>query len=157
MQKQQEVKVLLTKEGLLKLKEEYRELTDKKRLEVAEKMQDALGMGDLSENAMYSAAKEEQAFVEGRIAELEGIFHQAEVYEPSHEAGIVDIGSKVGVKVAQQDHTFWIVGAHEANPLEHKISHESPIGQALIGKRVGDTVSVQAPIGTVEYSITAIE
>ena len=156
MNKQAE-KILLTKEGNNKLKEEYRELTEVRRHEIAEKIQDAREMGDLSENASYQTAKEEQAFIEGRIAELEEIFRNSTVVESNGGNGKVSIGSKVKVHIEGDEQTFWIVGSQEADPGSGKISHESPIGMALIGKEVGDEIEVEAPVGKIIYKVLKVE
>ena len=145
----------ITKEGLKKLKDELAELNDVKRPEVAQRIQDAREMGDISENAAYDEAKREQAFVEGRIAELEDIIKSSKVAEANAD-GTVMVGSKVHVKIDGEEEEFHIVGAPEANPLERKISHESPLGASLIGKKVGDKIEVEAPIGTLTYTIKKI-
>ncbi|OGC58457.1 transcription elongation factor GreA [candidate division WWE3 bacterium RIFCSPLOWO2_01_FULL_42_11] len=150
-------KILLTKEGFQNLKDEYKSLVDVKRTEIAEKIQSAREMGDLSENAAYHTAKEEQAFLEGRVSELEELFRNAEVVEKDNNKTSVGIGSKVKVCIDGGDETFWIVGAYEADPAVGKISHESPIGQALLGKKIGEEINVEAPIGTVKYKIVSIE
>jgi transcription elongation factor GreA len=150
-------KILLTTEGYQKLREEYTDLTDNKRTEIAEKIQSAREMGDLSENAAYHTAKDEQAYIEGRIAELEEIFRNSDVVEKTVNNGMVTIGSQVQVHIEGEEETFWIVGAHEADPGSMKISHESPIGQALIGRSVGEEIEVAAPVGTIKYKILKVE
>lgn len=150
-------KILLTKEGCEKLKEEYRVLVEERRHDIAEKIQSAREMGDLSENATYQSAKEEQAFVEGRIAELEELFRNSTVVTSKKIKGEVQIGSKVRVHIEGDEQTFWLVGSGEADPANGKISHESPIGQALLGKKVGDKIEVDAPMGKITYKILKVE
>lgn len=148
--------VYLTKEGLEKLKEELKELTEVKRAEVAKRIKTARDMGDTSENAEYVAAREEQSFIEGRIVEIEEIIRHAEVSDSSVD-GIVAIGSRVTVHIDGDEETFHIVGAPEADPVQKKISHESPIGSALLGKKVGEKIEVEAPVGMLTYTILKIE
>lgn len=150
-------KILLTKEGCGKLKEEYRYLVEERRHEIAEKIQSAREMGDLSENATYQTAKEEQAFVEGRIAELEEIFRNSTVVDSHGGKAEVQIGSKIKVHIEGTEQTFWLVGSGEADPANGRISHESPIGQALIGKKAGDEIEVDAPVGKIIYKILKVE
>ncbi|MBT6401668.1 transcription elongation factor GreA [candidate division WWE3 bacterium] len=147
-------KIYLTKEGLGELKTELKELTDTKRTEVALRIKNARDMGDLSENAEYHSAKEEQAFVEGRIAELEDIIKNSKVQEIA--TGEISVGAKVTVHIDGGEQTFHLVGAPEANPIEGKISHESPLGSQLMGKKVGDSFDVEAPVGKLTYTIKKI-
>jgi len=149
-------KVYLTQEGLEKLKGEHEELVNARRKEVAEKLQKARELGDVTENAAYDAARDEQAFIEGRISELEDILKHVEVVKES-AAGEVAIGSTVRVHIDGQAQQFRVVGAHEADPTGGKISHESPLGQALLGKKVGDKVHVEAPVGKLTYHILEIK
>ena len=146
----------LTHEGLGKLKEELKSLVEVKRPELALRIKSARDMGDISENSEYDAAREEQAFIEGRIAELEDIVKSAVVSSNSTK-GIVSVGSKVTVHIDGDKEVFHIVGAPEANPAEKKISHESPLGSALLGKKVGDKFEVEAPVGKLNYVILKIE
>jgi transcription elongation factor GreA len=152
--------ILVTKEGLKKLKEELEYLKSTKRKEVAERLKEAISYGDLSENAEYEEAKNEQAFVEGRILELEIKIRKAKIIsEKSTKKSVVEIGSSVTVqeKGERDDpETYTIVGSTEADPIDHKISNESPIGQALLGHSKGDTVEVQAPGGKGRYEILKI-
>ena len=145
----------ITVEGLEKLKKELKELKEVGRLAVALRIKNAREMGDISENAEYDAAKQEQAFMEGRISELEEVIKNSKVAEKGKK-GVIHIGAKVTVHIDGGDETFHLVGAHEANPLENKISHESPLGAALMGKKIGDTFEVEAPIGKLTYKITKI-
>lgn len=146
----------ITKEGLEKLKAELADLVNVKRPDVAQKIQHAREMGDISENAAYDEAKREQAFVEGRISELEEIIKKSQVAE--HDSnGMIAVGSKVILHIEGDEEEFHIVGAPEADPLERKISHESPLGKALMGKQVGESVEVEAPIGKLTYKILKIK
>lgn len=148
--------IYITKEGLAELKGELKELVDVKRPEVAQRIKNAREMGDISENAEYDAARQEQAFVEGRISELEEIIKNAKVSEGGKN-GEVTVGTKVTVHIDGEEATFHIVGAPEANPTQKKISHESPLGLALLGKKVGDKIAVEAPIGSLTYTVLKIE
>lgn len=152
-------KILVTKEGLKKLQEELDYLQNTKRRDVAERIKEAISYGDLSENSEYEEAKNEQAFIEGRIIELEEQIKYAEVIQEKHHVATVQIGTKVILKnltkKGQEEYT--IVGSTEANPLAHKISNESPVGQAILGKKAGDEVKVVAPMGTIEYEIIKID
>lgn len=148
----------VTKERLEKIKEELEDLKTNKRLEIANKIQEAQEMGDLSENAAYSDAKEEQGFLEGRILELEKMIQNAMIIEeePAGKEKVVRVGSKVKVK-NEREHEFIIVGSDEADPASGKISNESPLGQAFLGKKVKQEVEVQVPKGTIRYKIISIE
>jgi len=151
-----EEKIYLTQEGLEKIKEEHEQLTTVRRKEVAEKLQKSRELGDISENAAYDAARDEQTFVEGRIGELEDILKRVEIAE-SNGGSEIGIGSMVTVHLDGEKQDFHIVGAHEADPAAGKISHESPLGQSLIGKKVGETIEVEAPVGKLKYRILAIK
>ena len=148
----------VTKEGLVRLKQEFEELKTVKRKELAEKLQRATAYGDLSENAEYHEAKEDQAFIEGRIAELETMMEQAEIIAP-HSGGEVAIGSTVVVEREDQrskQQVFTIVGFEEARPEEGKISNDSPVGKALLGYKPGQVVEVMTPVGKVKWRIVAV-
>lgn len=145
----------LTKEGFEALKKELKELLEVKRPEVALRIKEAREMGDISENAEFDASKQEQSFIEGRITELEEIIKNAKVSDGGDKNTVV-VGTKVTVHVDGDDETFHIVGAPEADPMQKKISHESPLGQALLGKKVGDTIQVEVPIGKISYKILSI-
>ncbi len=147
-------KLYLTKEGLDKLKNELKELIDLKRPEIAKRIQTAREMGDISENAEYDLARQEQAFIEGRVVELEDIIKSAVVADTS--TGTVGVGSQVTVHVEGDEEIFVIVGGPEADPINKKISHESPLGKALIGKKVGDKIEVDAPIGIITYTVLKV-
>ncbi len=152
----------LTREGYQKLQEELEYLRTVKRQEVAERLHEAMEGGELIENAEYEAAKNEQAFVEGRIQELEVILATARIIEDGDEkkkTGIVQIGSTVTIQEegASKPEVYTIVGAAEANPREGKISNESPIGKALLNHRAGDEVTVDAPAGSYKVRILKVK
>lgn len=151
-------KVYLTQKGLDDHKKEYEELVKVKRHEVVERLSSAREMGDLSENAEYTAAREELAFIDGRIEELENLLKQVVIIEGAghHKGKTVDLGSVVTVKVKGKKEVFTLVGEWEADPTEKKISHESPLGKALIGKAVGDDIQVEAPVGKMVYTVVEI-
>lgn len=145
-------------EYLEKLKAELHNLKTVQRRELANRIEAAKALGDLSENAEYHEAKDALGFVEGRILEIEDLMKYAVVIEPeAAKAGSnVRVGSKVKVKVNGKEKTFDIVGSNEADPLSGKISNESPIGMALIGTHVGDKVNVKTPTGTTAYEVLEI-
>ena len=149
----------LTPEGAKRLKAELEELTSTKRSEIAARLRDAIRMGDLSENADYIMAKEDQAFLEGRIQELQNLLRTATIVTLDGLASeVVRVGARVTVQEKGQDpETFMLVGAKEADPRAGKISNESPIGQALLGKRVGDTARAETPGGSIDFKILKIE
>ena len=154
-------KNLLTREGLKKYEDELHELKVIRRKEVAQKIKEAREQGDLSENAEYDAAKDEQRDIEARIEELEKILKNVEVVDmedDSENLEKVSFGLAVNVKDNEfgDEREFKIVGATEANSLKGKISNESPLGKALIGAKKGDIVSVEAPAGVIEYTILDI-
>ncbi len=153
-------KIYLTKEGLEDLKKEYEELNNSKRPLVLERVSQARSMGDLSENAEYVAAREELSFIDGRLGELEELIKQAVLIEKNHHKNgannTVQIGSRVSVNVKGKKEEFTVVGEWEADPKEKKISHESPLGKALLNKKVGEKVEVEAPAGTVTYTIISV-
>jgi transcription elongation factor GreA len=149
----------LTKEGFQKLQEELDYLRTAKRLEVANRLHEAMEGGELIENAEYEAAKNEQAFVEGRIQELDLLLATAKIIEDNgkKKSDMVQIGSKVTIKEGNfEAETFTIVGAAEANPRDGKISHESPIGKAILNHKLGDTVKVETPGGTYNVKILKV-
>ena len=151
--------VFLTKEGYKKLEEELELLRTKRRAEVAERLHDAMEGGELIENAEYESAKNEQAFVEGRILTLEAMLkNYVLIEEGAKDTEEVSLGSTVTVVEADNPpETYHLVGAAEADPTKGRISNESPLGQALIGRRVGDTVQVSAPAGLLTFRIVALE
>ena len=155
-----EKKNLMTYAGLKKLEDELHELKVVRRKKVAEKIKEAREQGDLSENAEYDAAKDEQRDIEARIEELEAILKNAEVVvEDEADTEKINVGCKVLVydEEFEEEVEFKIVGSTEANSLQGKISNESPLGKALIGAKVGDEISVEAPAGMMNYKILKIE
>lgn len=148
-------KIYLTKEGLEELKKEYEELTKVKRPEILNRVAAARNMGDLSENAEYTVAREELSFIDGRIDELDELLKQVVLISNNH-SNTIKLGSTVKVHTGSDNEEFTVVGEWEADPKDKKISHESPLGKALIGKKVGDTVEVEAPAGKIVYTIEAI-
>lgn len=149
----------LTPEGKTKLKAELDELINIKRPALAGRLRDAIQQGDLSENADYHVAKEDQAFLEGRILELQEVLRHAITIEGNGgPSDVVQLGSRVTVQESGEDpETFFIVGAKEASPREGKISNESPIGKTLLGRRVGDTAQATTPTGAITFKILKIE
>jgi transcription elongation factor GreA len=149
----------LTKEGYQKLQDELDYLRTAKRQEVASRLHEAMEGGELIENAEYEAAKNEQAFVEGRIQELDVLLATAIIIEENgkYKSDTVTLGAKVTIKEGNfEAETFTIVGAAEANPREGKISNESPIGKAILSRKVGDTVKVETPGGTYNVKILKV-
>lgn len=156
----QEKKNILTYEGLRKYEDELHDLKVVKRKEVAEKIKEAREQGDLSENAEYDAAKDEQRDIEARIEEIEKILKNAEVVvEEEVELDKISIGCTVRILDCEFDEEleYKIVGSTEANSLKGKISNESPVGRALIGSKVGDTVKVETQVGDLEYKVLEIQ
>ncbi len=154
-----EKKNILSYEGLKELEDELQELKVNKRQEVAQKLKEARAQGDLSENAEYDAAKDEQRDIEARIEEIEKILKNAEVFdEEESEAGTVNFGSNVVLHDIDMDEVveYKIVGSTEANFLKGKISNESPLGAAIMRKKIGDVVTVEAPDGEFQYKILDI-
>ncbi len=150
--------ILLTKEGLEELKKEYDELVATKRPALIARIKNAREQGDLSENSDYEAAREELSFTEGRIAELEQVLHDAKLIIASKKAkGAVDMGSKVTLHVNGKKEEFMVVGEWEADPVEKKISHSSPLGKALMGKKIGEEIEVEAPVGKINYKVLSID
>ena len=147
----------LTAEGAAKLRKELVELKGPRRLEMAARLRKAVRQGDLSENADYISAKEQQAFLEGRILELESVLRNATVVERTTPSEWVEVGSTVVVlEQGEAETTFQIVGAKESNPRAGKISHESPIGKALLGKKVGQSAQAITPGGPIRFKILEI-
>ncbi len=152
-------KVILTYEGVKKLEEELEFLKTVKRKEITEKIKVALGYGDLSENSEYDEAKNEQAFTEGRILQLENMLKNAVVVDESEiSTDRVSIGSIVKVKDYEFDEEveYVIVGSAEADPINYKISNESPVGAGLLGKKVGDVVEITVPEGVNKFEVLGI-
>jgi len=148
--------VLITKAGFGLLKDELKGLQEAKRPTLVERLSIARSMGDLSENSDYQSAKEELSFLDGRIDELEEVVKNAKVVTPADNKA-VGLGHTVTVKLKADQVQFKIVGEWEAKPAERKISASSPLGQALMGKTVGDSVEVEAPAGKIMYTVVGIE
>lgn len=151
---------LLTLEGVEKLEKELEYLKTVKRREIAAKIKQALAFGDLSENAEYDEAKNEQAFVEGRISTLENMLRNAKVIDEDEiDTKNVTIGSIVVLEDAGtgEEEEYTIVGSAEADPFKHKISNESPVGKALLGKSKGDVVEINVPDGVIKYRVVDIK
>ena len=149
----------LTRDGLKKLEEELNFLRTTRRAQVAERLHNAQEDGELIENAEYEDAKNEQAFLEGKILSLESMLSSAVIIaENDGSNGIVNLGSKVTIKEAGggKPEIYQLVGAAEANPKDGRISNESPLGRALLGRKVGDDVKVNAPSGTISFRVVAI-
>jgi transcription elongation factor GreA len=151
--------VYLTDEGVGNLRQELDYLTNVKRPALADRLHKAIQQGDLTENADYIAAKEEQGFLEGRIQQIEVMLRNAVIIEENGPSEEVILGSRVTVveEGFEDAEIFRIVGPAEADPAEGNVSHESPLGSALLGRRVGDTVAVDAPVGEILFRITAIQ
>ncbi|MFH1349123.1 MAG: transcription elongation factor GreA [Patescibacteria group bacterium] len=154
--------ILVTKEGLKRLKDELDHLKTTRRQEVAQRLKEAISYGDLSENAEYEEAKNEQAFIEGRIIELEQKIKNAKIIADKKmimSGKAADIGSTVTVRNKtdrDEPQEFTIVGSTEADPVEHKISNESPIGKALLGAQKGDNLDVDTPSGIIKYEVLKV-
>ena len=154
--------ILITKDGLEKLQEELKYLKEVKRKEVAERIKEAISYGDLSENSEYEESKNEQAFLEGRIMELEDKVKFARIIDDRAKTKVtVRMGSTVVIqnvsKKGMESEEYTIVGSTEADPLNHKISNESPVGNALLDKKTGDTVKVIVPAGVYDYKLLKIK
>ncbi|MDI3328269.1 MAG: transcription elongation factor GreA [Alicyclobacillaceae bacterium] len=155
-----EKEVLLTPSGLQKLEEELEYLKSVKRREVAERIKTAISYGDISENSEYEDAKNEQAFIEGRIITLEKMLRNARIINDADvDTGVVSIGSTVKLKDLEFGDIveYTIVGSAESDPVENKISNESPVGRALLGRAVGEVVDVEVPDGILQYEILEIK
>lgn len=156
----EEKKNLMSYEGLKKLEDELHELKEVRRAEIAQKIKEAREQGDLSENAEYDAAKDEQRDIELRIEEIEKILKNAEVFLEEDVAGdVVSLGSTVTIQDVEykDEFVYKIVGSTEADSLDGKISNESPVGRALIGNKKGTTVKVETPVGELKYKIIKVE
>lgn len=148
---------IISKEGYEKLRKELDILVSEKRREIADRIQKAKDMGDLSENAEYAEAKDAQAFNEGRVAELTQMLKNLTVVENGQASGKIGMGSKVSAKCNGNEKIFTIVSFNEADPISGKISNESPLGRSFLNKKTGDKVVVETPRGEVEYEILKIE
>lgn len=147
----------LTKDGLEHLRAELKELKEVKRPEVIARIKSAQELGDLSENAEYQSAKEDQSFIEGRIQELEVMIKSAKVIERGQDTSVVDIGSKVTLSVDGDKIFYEIVGPTESDIENDKVSSESPVARALMGHKKGDSVTVMAPGGEVAYKVIDVQ
>lgn len=147
----------LTPDGLKKLKEELKFLKNTKRKEIASRLENSINFGDLAENAEYHETKEEQGFVEGRIAELEDLTASAKIMDTKTKRDFAQVGSIVLVSSGKEKEKFTLVGSREANPLEYKISADSPLGKAFINQPKGAEVLVKTPQGIARYKILEIE
>ena len=149
-----EKQTILTEEGLRKLEEELEFLKTERRSQVAERIKQAIDFGDISENSEYEDAKNEQAFIEGKIADLEKKLRNVEIIK-KNDADVVTVGSTVVLKDLEMDDVaeYTIVGSTEADPMEFRISNESPVGAAILGQRVGGIVEVHVPAGVLKYQI----
>jgi transcription elongation factor GreA len=147
----------LTPEGLEKLKAELDDMKKRQRPEGISRLETAKQLGDLSENAEYHEAKDALAFIESRIRELEDTLHNAVVIEDTKKSGAVEVGSTIMVESNGREKTYQIVGSSEADPAGGRISNESPIGAAFLGKKKGDVVPVETPGGTVTYTIVEVK
>lgn len=147
----------LSREGIESIEKELQELKTKKRQEIAKRLQEAKDLGDLSENAEYFEAKEAQSFNENRIAELQRLLKNAVTIETPNKEDIVGMGSMVEIKSGNGTEMFRIVGSAEANPQERKISNESPLGRAFLGRKIGEEIEINTPGGVNKYKIIKIE
>lgn len=154
-------KVFLTREGQENLQKEYHSLIDEKRPEAVERLAATRVAGELVENGDYTQAKQDLDFIDGRIQELEEVLAKVEIIQEDQKGqkthGEVNLGCKVTVEAQGKKGIFHLVGEWEADPLNQKISHESPLGKALIGKKVGEEVEIEAPVGKITYKIISIE
>jgi transcription elongation factor GreA len=154
-----EKEIILTAEGLNKLEQELENLKAVKRREVAERIKQAIEFGDISENSEYEDAKNEQAFIEGRILTLEKMLRNAKVIEhEENDSKIVHLGAKITLQDLEYGDqlVYTLVGSAEADPMNYKISNESPVGRAIIGKNEGDIVEVNVPAGQIKYKIISV-
>jgi len=154
-----EKEIILTPEGLNKLEQELENLKIVKRRDVAERIKQAIEFGDISENSEYEDAKNEQAFIEGRIITLEKLLRNVRVIEhKDNDTDVVHIGAKVTLQDVEfgDEVIYTLVGSAEADPMNKRISNESPVGKAIIGKKKGDIVEVNAPAGNVKYKIVEV-
>ncbi|MDD3170526.1 MAG: transcription elongation factor GreA [Candidatus Paceibacterota bacterium] len=146
----------ITQEGLDKLKKELERLKKEERIKISEELKEAISFGDLSENAAYDEAKENQAFLEGKIAELEKLVNAAKLIKKDNHNGWIQIGSLVTLSDGNGEHCFEIVGEEEADPIENRLSFKSPLGQALLNKPRGAQVEITTPKGVTKYKVLKI-
>lgn len=149
--------ISVTQSGLEALKKELSFLVDEKRPKAVDRLANARSQGDLSENSDYQSAREELEFLDGRIDEIQEVIQKAKVVSGNGNGQVVGVGTKVTLKVGGKDHLYEIVGEWEADPMNKKVSHTSPLGVALMGKKRGDKVEVEAPAGKVIYEILQIQ
>jgi len=149
--------IQMTKVGVEALSNELKAVVEVKRPKLVERLAFARGQGDLSENADYQSAREELEFMDGRIAEIEEVLKNALIVSAAGKGDGVGVGAKITVKFNGQEHVFEMVGEWEADPVNKKISPESPLGKALFGKKIGDKAEVEAPAGKLTYEILSIE
>lgn len=154
-----EKQVMLTEEGLRKLEEKLEHLKTVRRTEVSERIKQAISFGDISENSEYEDAKNEQAFIEGEIMTIENMLRNSKIIEEGQDTDTVMMGSTVVLKDIEfdEDLEYTIVGSAEADPMEARISDESPVGKAVLGHRVGDVVEVNVPAGILKYEVLEIK
>lgn len=150
-------KIQFTQDGYTKLQQELDLLKKTKLPQALDRLQKARAMGDLKENSEYTASKEDLAFVEGRVRELEELLHNATIVEVNVEEGAIEIGCSVEVETNGKKTEFMIVGEFEADPMSKKLSHTSPIGSALLGKKKGDKVEIEVPAGKNVYTIVNVK
>jgi len=148
--------VYVSADGLKKLQAELEDLRTSKRAEVAERIHAAMEFGDFTENSELEQAKNDQAFLEGRIMTLEQMIKNAQIIDETSKHDLVEVGSHVTVEAEGRKEKYTIVGSAEASPTEGKISNESPVGRALLGHKTGETVKLSIPAGTVEMKILAV-
>lgn len=149
--------ITLTQSGIDHLKTELKDLKETKRPEIIERIKRAKEFGDLSENAEYQSAKEDQSFIEGRVQEIEAILKVAKIVEKGHDTSIIGLGSKVSIDIEGDATDYEVVGPTEGNLEQGKLSNESPVGRSLLGHKKGDKVIVAAPGGDVEYNIVNVQ
>lgn len=157
MQNDNSKQIQMTKQGLASLEKELGELVNTKRPKFVERLAFARSQGDLAENSDYQNAKDDLEFLDGRIEELERVIKIAKVVDGAKKGDGIAVGTKVTLKANGDKHVYEIVGEWEADPSNKRISHESPLGQALVGKKVGEKVEVKAPAGKVIYEILSID
>ena len=152
-------RVMLTEEGYKKLEDQLSYLKSVKRIEISERLKAAIALGDLSENSEYDDAKNEQAFLEGKIIDLEAKIRNSDIIKSDASSNVVQIGNTVVIVDLEfnEEETYTIVGSAEADPDEFKISNESPVGMAIVGHKIGDMVEVHAPAGVLKYQIKEIK
>ncbi|WP_196590283.1 transcription elongation factor GreA [Pectinatus frisingensis] len=152
---------ILTEEGLKKIEQQLDNLKSVRRIEVAQRIKQAIDFGDISENSEYDDAKNEQAFIEGEILRLEKVLRESDVIHDTQGdgSGIIRLGNKVVIRDLEfkEDETYTIVGSAEADVTDGKISNESPVGAAILGHKVGDTVNVKVPAGLLKYKIVDVK